>query len=345
MKKALVLGYFGFEDNQLDGQTLKTRSNYSLLKSKEGVYFDNVSFFDTQSFQKSKFNLLNSFKAISKTDILYYVPGRHNLEYIFPFIYLLCKLYKIDLHLIVVGGWLDVFLKNKPIHKHMLSKIKGIYPQTHNLSESLNKIYNYDNVFHLHNFRITDFKKEYVENKELNKRVKLVFMGRVHPEKGVKTFFKLEEELHKKNITNVDIDLYGPMYSNFEKEFNNLMRKSNVIRYKGILNPNDIYITLENYDLMLFPTQCFTEGFPGSILDSYISGVPVIATNWKFASEFITQGKSGIIVEYGNEEAFINETIELIINKNKLHQLQEKVSEEQFKYRPERAWDILKNNL
>src|SRR5690554_5744840 len=114
MKKVLVLGYFGYETNQLDGQTIKTRSNYSLLKSKEGKHFSEVSYFDTQTFQKNSLNLLRAFRAISKTKVLYYIPARKNLKYLFPIIYIISKLYRVDVHLIAVGGWLDTYLSSKP---------------------------------------------------------------------------------------------------------------------------------------------------------------------------------------------------------------------------------------
>ena len=49
--KNLVLGYFGYRINQLDGQTVKTRDLFRLLKEHEG---NNTVFFDTQEFQYKK---------------------------------------------------------------------------------------------------------------------------------------------------------------------------------------------------------------------------------------------------------------------------------------------------
>lgn len=52
MKKVLVLGYFGYLTDQLDGQTVKTRDVYRLAK--EQLTDCDVEYFDTQSLQKSK---------------------------------------------------------------------------------------------------------------------------------------------------------------------------------------------------------------------------------------------------------------------------------------------------
>lgn len=342
-RNILVLGYFGLSIHQLDGQTVKTRDIYSLLKSKEGKFFSDVRYFDTQIFQDSKLNILKAFRALSKSDTLYYLPAHNNLKYIFPFIFVLGILFNVKIHYIVVGGWLNNFLKNKPLLTWMLIRVKGIYPETKDLSDNLKTNYGFNNVFQLSNFRLNDFKAE--EKVDIHNYQRLVFMARVHPLKGVRTIFKLEEELIKQNIHNVQIDIYGPLFTEFEKEFKTLIEESQIVRYKGVLQPNEIYETLVNYDLMLFPTQYFTEGFPGSILDAYIAEVPLVATNWKYADEFIVHNESGLITEFGNEDLFIKETISLLKDKNRMSKLQEGVKKQKYKYSPEQAWEILKNNL
>ena len=109
--KVLVLGYFGYETNQIDGQTIKTRDVYTLLKNSSN---EEVSYFDTQSFQKSKFKLLSLLLALIKADIVFYLPAQNNLKFIFPVVYLISKLSSTKINYLVVGGWLVEFLKNKP---------------------------------------------------------------------------------------------------------------------------------------------------------------------------------------------------------------------------------------
>ena len=50
MNKILVLGYFGLQTNQLDGQTVKTRDLYRLVSQE----FDNVEYYDTEDFKINK---------------------------------------------------------------------------------------------------------------------------------------------------------------------------------------------------------------------------------------------------------------------------------------------------
>lgn len=66
------------------------------------------------------------------------------------------------------------------------------------------------------------------------------------------------------------------------------------------MQPKEIHETLGKYDVMLLPTHFYTEGLPGSVVDAYISGIPVIATEWKHSHEFVDDGKSGFIVPFEN---------------------------------------------
>src|SRR5690606_650923 len=295
--RILVYGYFGYDNNQLDGQTVKTRSIYKLLNKYSDEIDATVSYYDTQRFQVGKLNFLRSLKAILKSNVLFYITARNNLKYLFPIIFIVCKIKNIKIHYVVVGGWLDEYLSKLPLHKFLLKRVKRIYPQTNDLVENLTKM-QFNNVEKLHNFRLIEKPINLNIKSKPNKDLKLVYLARIHPKKGVKTIFDLAELLFKLN-KNITIDLYGQIQNNYEEEFNKLLELSNDnIRYCGELDPEDITNCLLNYDLFLFPTEYYTEGFPGSILDAYIAQVPVVVTNWKYAEEFVDNNKSGIICEF-----------------------------------------------
>lgn len=343
-KKILVYGYFGYENNQLDGQTIKTRSIFNLLDRNVSEIGMTVDYFDTQTFKQSKLNLIKSWFSLFKYDVLFYLPAHNNLKYLFPFIFLICKMKGIDIHYVVVGGWLGDYIKKLPIHRKMLARIRGIYPQTHELSSFLTNSFGFKNVFQLHNFRI--YEDVAIHEMSNDDSLKLVYMGRIHPKKGVRTLFILAEQLYREKEMQVHIDLYGQVESVFADEFNELLcvSKGN-IKYKGALDPKQIQTTLISYDLFLFPTQFYTEGFPGSILDAYIANVPVIVTNWQYAKEFVNDGVSGLICEFDQPEDFISKTISLIKDRNKLYYMKKLVADEKRKYSPEVAWSTIQSNL
>lgn len=170
-------------------------------------------------------------------------------------------------------------------------------------------------------------------------------MARVHPLKGINVLFELDRKIKDLEINNVTIDIYGPIFEPFKKSFYEMLSSSSYISYKGIIEPSNIYNVLTDYDLMLFPTKYFTEGFPGSILDAYISGLPVVASNWLNAKEFIEDGITGYIVDFNNDDIFINKTLELVRNSKEIRRLQKFVIIKRNEYSSASAWDIIKQSL
>lgn len=95
-------------------------------------------------------------------------------------------------------------------------------------------------------------------------------------------------------ILDFQVDFYGPMEDYIE------FPENLTIAYKGYLdfmnNPKGSCETLSEYSCMLFPTCWQGEGFPGVIIDAYVAGLPVIATDWNMNKEVVEDGKTGIIV-------------------------------------------------
>lgn len=63
------------------------------------------------------------------------------------------------------------------------------------------------------------------------------------------------------------------------------------------MNNETIISTLSKYVFMLFPTYYAGEGMPGAVLDGYIAGLPVIASNWHYNAEVVKDGETGFIFE------------------------------------------------
>src|SRR5690606_31888207 len=170
----LVYGYLGYLNNQLDGQTIKTRSILRLLKENSTDNNLCVKYFDTQNYKKSKFSFLKSLFDVLQADILFYLPAHNNLKYLFPIIFLVSQIFRVEIHYVVVGGWLHEFLKKLPLHRWMLRKVKCIYPQTNELVKLLEKNYNFNNVNKLNNFRFIDEVYPNIGQNE-KRNVRLVF--------------------------------------------------------------------------------------------------------------------------------------------------------------------------
>lgn len=312
--KILVLGYFGYNTNQLDGQTIKTRSIYEVLKEK----YD-VSYFDTQSIKHNRLALLKLVKMCLETKSIIFVGGKNNLTYFFPILFLIGSFRKINIVYAVVGGWLYDYLLSKPtIYTQMLKSISSILVETQFLKDNLSKL-GLRNVGIIPNFRITPT-YSVSEHEEDTEVFKIVFMARVTKAKGIYLLFALVKDyLAKPNNykKTLQIDFFGPVDPADSVGFHKLINMySSNVSYKGILEPSEIYYKLPIYDVLLLPTFYEGEGFPGTIIDAYLSALPVISTNWKQIPEFVKDGQTGFLIDYDLSE-LINK-IKLLMSDEKL---------------------------
>lgn len=342
-RKFLVIGYLGFVTNQLDGQTIKTRNIYELLRSKSENFYS-VSHFDTQEFQKNKLLIFKMVWRILMCDELIYLPGENNLKFLFPIIFFFCKLKRIDILYFVIGGWLAEFLRHKKLHVFFLKKIKGIFAESEQLTNKLENSYQFHNISTFPNFRMHKFVPSFRNN---HNTFKIVYMSRVTRMKGIDAVFRLAkhmEERYKKEAS-ISIDFFGPIEKLDEGYFKEQVGKYQMVTYRGALEPEHINSTLDVYDLFVLPTKYSGEGFPGAILDAYISGLPVIVSNWKYLPEFVDVGKTGYIFDLDKEEQFYDYVEKLYLDRDLLLTMKHNAFEKSKMYTAEVAWEILEAYL
>lgn len=310
MRKILVLGYFGYNTNQLDGQTVKTRDIYRLVKEQ---YAGGVDYYDTENFKSNKFSILQMFWKLMRCKTLFYLPAHNNLKYIFPIVFLLSVVFRFKIHYFVVGGWLREYLSDMPMHRYMLKHITGIHVETKRLKNELEEYYQFENVDIFPNFRFFDFEPERFPSDNL----RLVFMARINKMKGLDWIFAMASYIEKHKLQHLfSLTFYGPIHDEDQEYFNREIIKYSFAEYRGVLQPDEIYAAMNDYDVLLLPTHYYTEGLPGSIVDAYISGLPVIVAEWKHSREFVEDGKSGYIIPFKDGECDLIDRV-LYLEKNR----------------------------
>lgn len=339
--KILVYGCFGYYNNQLDGQTIKTRSIYEMLKEKTG---NCVRYADSLELNHDKSLILGFFKNLLWCNYLIFIGAGNSLKYVFPPVFILSKIFRFKIIDIVVGGWLNKKLKKWPIHRYMFRHIAGILTQNTILAKELSDECNITFAERMVNFRPIIVPTPHIHT---NGKLKLVFMARVNKLKGLDSIENLAKHI-KKNFNNqISIDLFGQIHEpDKEYLFSELVDRYSFVQYKGYLEPDTIVSTLHEYDAMLLPTHYYTEGFPGSILDAYRAGIPVIVTKWKYAEEFVIDGKSGFIIPFEQcEEDLCNRVNTLFYDTSLLESMKTYAYQESLKYTPEKAWEIISKYL
>ena len=119
---------------------------------------------------------------------------------------------------------------------------------------------------------------------------KLVFLGQLHMSKGLTEALDACRHLPE----NCHLNVFGPHMSDTDFHgFENHPRAS----YRGVLEPAEVPQTLSKHDLLLFPSYCRYEGYPGVILEAFQCGLPVIAAKWGGVPELVEHEESGLLVE------------------------------------------------
>jgi glycosyltransferase involved in cell wall biosynthesis len=128
---------------------------------------------------------------------------------------------------------------------------------------------------------------------------RFVFISRINVEKGtgliIDAVRQLNERLHAENFS---VDFFGVIDPEYEDEFLRQVEELDCVSYRGFLDLGNSsnYDVLAGYDVMLFPTFFSGEGFPGILIDAFIAGLPVIASDWNLNRDVIEDGVTGMII-------------------------------------------------
>ena len=140
-------------------------------------------------------------------------------------------------------------------------------------------------------------------------KMRFVFMSRIMPDKGCDYILEAVEILNKQGLQNKYIvDFYGKVDPAYKRIFEHKVSLLPNVNYYGLLDLKSSkgYDTLSSYHAMLFPTFHPSEGIAGVIIDAYIAGLPVIASDWAHNPESVQDGKTGVLIATHDVDALVN---------------------------------------
>ena len=154
---------------------------------------------------------------------------------------------------------------------------------------------------------------EKIYKKEKIKSLKVLTVGRLVREKGIKTMIKAIKET---NLKDIKLKILGN--GNDKKYLNQLIDKlnlkKNVFLLGHIKNPRKIYLESD-----LFIHASHFEGFPNSIVEAINFNLPVICSDCKGGTrEIILNGKGGDLFNIGDYKNLSRKIISFYKNLNKL---------------------------
>lgn len=182
------------------------------------------------------------------------------------------------------------------IHGFSSPKIIPVYKK-YNKSSSYISISNSDRSSEL-NYLATVYNGLRLSDFEFQEKPKnyLLFMGRIHPEKGAAEAIKIAEKV------GLPLKIAGIIQDQeyFDKQVKPYLNEE--IRFEGHVGPIVRNQLLGNALALLHPIS-FNEPFGLSVAESMLCGTPVVAYNKGSMPELIKHGKSGFLVDTKEEAA------------------------------------------
>ena len=319
MKKLLFLANIQHGEAPTGGG-VQTRNQYMLRWFQQRY---DTKFYDT--WQKSAFVslvssiLLTLFYHNRLIVVSYGIRGAKALARVFDFFHI-----ERNILLFVPGGDVLKFVSEKDVKT--LSFYDKIFVQGNYLKEALNKC-GFTNIFYCPNFKEIDYYPTHIAK---TGNIRFVYVGRLLKEKGIDVML---EAFKKIENTDCSLTIYGKETENYNRDYFSSLNCENLF-FKGYLDlkQKDGYDELASYDVLVFPTYYEGEGFPGTLVDALICGLPVIATDFNANTEIISDKQSGIIVPANNPEILRNAMLAVINGEENLHDLSDYSRREASKY-------------
>lgn len=300
MKKVGIIGHFGFGHDLLNGQTIKTKIISNEIEKRIGQ--EEIVRIDTRGGLLTLIRLpfLLLYTLFSFRNIIV-MPAQNGLRIIAPLLVLFNLLFRRKIHYVVVGGWLPEFLLNKAFLTESLKHFSCIYVEAKTMKSRLDSM-GFDNVFVMPNFKDLKILNECDLSKEDRQGFRFCTFSRVMKEKGIEeaiAAIKIVNGRSRKNVCSLDI--FGQIDENQIAWFDKLKSEfPEEVRYGGVVPFDESVEVLKQYDFLLFPTFYKGEGFPGTLIDAYAAGVPIIASDWHYNKEIVESGVDGFIVPVNN---------------------------------------------
>ena len=302
MKRVCVCAHFGEGKEMLNGQSVKAHIITREVEKQLGK--DQVIRIDTHrgilSIIQLAFLLLRALIICENTVIM---PGENGLRVFIPMIWLYNIFLKRKIHYIVIGGWLNDYLQNHILVRKLLYKCDYIYVETNEMKTDLESS-GYQNIVILPNCKDLHILTEAELIQNLEKPFRLCTFSRVVKEKGIEDAISAVTGINRNSENAIfTLDIYGPIDDNYRSRFEEMQEAfPEYIRYCGTVPYDKTTEIIKEYLLMLFPTHYETEGLPGTLIDAYASGVPIVASNWKYCREFIDD-EVGYIFDFKDVQA------------------------------------------
>jgi len=340
-KKIALIGALGNGTPTSSGQIIRTTILYNELKKHYGEKNIVISNTSLLSEKPPKF-IFDFLKACLGCKRIVVILSQNGMKMIWPVLSLMSKIFHKKIYNNVIGGNLLNLLDKYPKLLHCMKTFEINWVQSIYIQKEL-ALKGVNNTEWLPNSKpISILKPDEIRSFE-SLPYKFCTFSRISKPKGIELAIEAIKQINTEaGKTLVTLDIYGKPDDDYEMRFEELMQVvPEYIKYGGVIPFDRSVETLKTYYILLFPTTFDGEGFPGTVIDAYASGTPVIASSWSFNTEFIKNGETGLIYEYDKPEKLIEKIRWAIDNSEKIDAMRTTCLNEAWKYTPEKVYSII----
>lgn len=316
-----------------DGGRIRVALYHDLLK-KEGFH---VNFIELQGWRSKLLHVVfKVWKSIRNSDIVLIIGGPYGARFLTKLCVFLNYKKRTRLVLSMLGiGPIQQKIRhltpenlNQFIHSqstfgisdykfgNTLRKLDLVLAQNDIILNWYKNYYQISNIEVLENFRVTSARPEDCLLELFDdKYIDLIFFSRVNRKKGI---FDIISAIKTVNNTGnqakkIRLDIYGEKQFDSSESviFDSLLDEN--ISYKGVVENSRAISTINKYIFSVFPSKYPGEGTPGSIIESFLAGTPVLTSSFSQAKILINDKVDGLIYDINDQDSLIN-SLNYILN-------------------------------
>ncbi len=297
-----VIGRLANGTAHCDGQTVKTRALYDALKTAYPAR--RIRVVDMYRWKRRILPILwQTLCAFVTCEHIFVLFSRNGRKWFFPLINGLNRLFHRRIYHAVVGSSLTAEAKASPALCKQLARFSVNWVEFAGMRDDLAAL-GIDNAAVLPNFKnlpmrtISDVRM-WSEDRADAEPYDFVMFSRVMREKGVTDAIHAIAQINRDaGKTAARLLIRGPVEGDYRAEFDALCEEHRgYVDYRGVCPADESTDVLLGAFALLFPTTYRGEGMPGTVIDAFASGIPVIATDWHFNGALIAHGKTGYLYD------------------------------------------------
>ncbi len=155
-------------------------------------------------------------------------------------------------------------------------------------------------------------------------RVRLIYAGRLAPDKGVHTLLEALALLkERKPEARMSLSIYGQGAPDYHRKLNEIIEANQLedwVRFGGLVPRERMPEVLASHDILVFPS-IWSEPLARILQEAMASGLAVIGTATGGTGEILIHEETGLVFEAGNAEMLADQIARMVEDRSLRHEL------------------------